>query len=230
MSKKPLALVLLTLAILLAAWWLDFDRFLDPGYLGAELGRLQRLVAADYARASLIFFVLYATLASLSVPGAAIVFTLSSGALFGLLWGTVLVALASSIGGTVACFLSRHLLREFVERKFPYAVDRINQGIGEDGAYYLFGLRLVPVFPYFVINTVLGVTRLPLRTFYWVTLFGMLPTTMLFVNAGTQLARVENLHDVLSPRVTGSLVLLGLFPLVAKKALTAVLAWHRRRP
>lgn len=228
MNKKRLALALLLLGLLLGAWWLDLGRFLSIEQLRTQLGTLQQLVAAHLILTSAAFFLLYATLASLSVPGAALVFTLASGALFGVAWGTVLVSFASSIGGTIACLLSRFLLQEFVERRFPYAVHRINEGIREDGAYYLFSLRLVPVFPFFVINMVMGLTRLPLRTFYWVSQLGMLPGTIVFVNAGTQLARISDPRDILSPQVAGSLVLLGLFPLVAKKVTRALLAWHHR--
>ncbi len=230
MNRQRLVLATLILAAAAAAFWLDLDRFLSIEFLHGQLDELQRLVAADLAIASLSFFVLYVALAALSVPGAALLFTLGGGALFGVAWGSVLVSFAGSIGSTLACLSSRFLLREFVERRFPYAVERVNRGIREDGAYYLFGLRLVPVFPYFIINLVMGVTRLPLRTFHWVSQLGMLPGTLIFVNAGTQLARIENPRDVLAPDVAASLALLGIFPLVAKKLARAIMAWHRKHP
>jgi uncharacterized membrane protein YdjX (TVP38/TMEM64 family) len=230
MTRSRLILAALILAAVAVVFLLDLDRFLSIEFLRTRLEELQRLVSSQFAVASLVFFVLYATLASLSVPGAALVFTLGGGALFGVAWGSVLVSFASSIGGTLACLLSRFLLREFVERKFPYAVERVNRGIREDGAYYLFGLRLVPVFPFFIVNLVMGLTRLPLRTFYWVSQLGMLPGTVIFVNAGTQLARIENPRDILAPDVAASLALLGLFPLVSKKIAGAIMAWHRRHP
>lgn len=230
MKNTRLILAGLFVAAAAAFWWFDLYRFLDLEVLRDQLDELQALVGRHRIAASALFFVSYATLASLSVPGAALVFTLGGGALFGTAWGSVLVSFASSIGGTVACLLSRFLLREFVEKKFPYAVERVNRGIREDGAYYLFGLRLVPVFPFFIINLVMGLTRLPLRTFYWVSQLGMLPGTVIFVNAGTQLAQVESAGEILAPDVALSLALLGVFPLVSKKIANAVMAWHRKHP
>ena len=153
----------------------------------------------------------------------------AGGALFGVFWGSVLVSFASSLGAVLACLLSRFLLREFVERKFPFAVERVNAGIRSDGAYYLFGLRLVPVFPFFVINLVMGLTRLPLQTFYWVSQASMLPGTLIYVNAGTQLAAIRSARDIVSPGLALSLALLGLFPWLAKRITNAIMAWHRSR-
>ncbi len=229
MNKNRLILACLMLATLIAAYWLGLDRFLSLDYLRASLDGIQRLVAANFAATLLGFFALYVALTSLSVPGAALTMTLAAGALFGVLWGSLLVSFASAIGGTIACLISRFLLREFAERRFPFAVERVNRGLREDGAYYLFGLRLVPVFPYFVVNLVMGLTRMPLRTFYWVSQLGMLPAVVVFVNAGTQLAKIQEPRGILAPGVVVSLTLLGIFPVVARKAATAVLAWHRGR-
>jgi uncharacterized membrane protein YdjX (TVP38/TMEM64 family) len=229
MNRLRLWIVVALLALVGVAWWLDAARFLELDFLRTSYAELQAAVRAMPLAASAVFFALYAGLAALNVPGTALVLTLAGGALFGLAWGTVLVSFASTAGATVGCLLSRFLLREFVERRFPYAVDRINEGIRRDGAYYLFGLRLVPIFPFFVINTVMGLTRLPLRTFYWVSQLGMLPGTVIFVNAGTQIARVRDPGDILSPEVAASLALLGLFPLAARRALPAIMAWHRGR-
>jgi uncharacterized membrane protein YdjX (TVP38/TMEM64 family) len=229
MNRLRLWIVVALLALVGVAWWLDAARFLEFDFLRTSYAELQAAVRATPLAASAAFFALYAGLAALNVPGTALVLTLAGGALFGLAWGTVLVSFASTAGATVGCLLSRFLLREFVERRFPYAVDRINEGIRRDGAYYLFGLRLVPIFPFFVINAVMGLTRLPLRTFYWVSQLGMLPGTVIFVNAGTQIARVRDPGDILSPEVAASLALLGLFPLAARKALPAIMAWHRGR-
>lgn len=228
MNRIRLLLLFLILCLAAAALWLDAGRFLNLQVLQARFADLENLVNANYLTASAVFFLLYAGLASLSVPGAALVFTLAGGALFGVAWGSVLVSFASSIGATFGCLLSRFLLREFVESRFPYAFEKINEGIRNDGGYYLVGLRLVPIFPFFMINLVMGLTQLPLRTFYWVSQLGMLPGTVIFVNAGTQLAKIQNAGDILSPQVAGSLALLGVFPLVAKKVSDAVLAWHRK--
>jgi len=229
MDRLRLLIVIALLALLGAAWWLDAARFLELGFLQARYADLQAGVLARPLAASTMFFLIYTGLAALNVPGAAMVCTLAGGALFGLLWGTLLVSFASTAGATVGCALSRFLLREFVERRFPYAVDKVNEGLARDGAYYLFGLRLVPIFPFFVINAVMGVTRIPLPTFYWVSQLGMLPGTLIFVNAGTQVAAVRDPGDILSPGLAASLALLGIFPIVAKKALPRLLAWHRAR-
>jgi uncharacterized membrane protein YdjX (TVP38/TMEM64 family) len=229
MNRLRLLIVIALITLLGIAWWLDAARYLDLEVLRTSYVGLQAAVRESPVVASLVYFLSYAGLAALNVPGAALVFTLAGGALFGVFWGSVLVSFASTIGATVGCFLSRFLLREFVERRFPYAVDKVNDGIRRDGAYYLFGLRLVPIFPFFVINAVMGLTRLPLRTFYWVSQLGMLPGTVIFVNAGTQIAQVRDPGDILSPDVAISLALLGIFPIVAKKLLPHIMAWHHRR-
>jgi len=229
MNRIRLLLLILILCLIAAGLWLDAGRFLSLQFLQARFTEIETVVGANYPAASALFFLLYAGLASLSVPGAALVLTLAGGALFGVVWGTVLVSFASTIGATLGCLLSRFVLREFVEKRFPYAANRVNEGIRHDGGYYLFALRLVPVFPFFIINLVMGLTRLPLRTFFWISQVGMLPGTVLFVNAGTQLSTIHDASDVLSPRVAGSLALLGVFPLVARKAADALLAWHRTR-
>lgn len=228
MNRLRLLIVVALVALLGIAWWLDAARYLDLDFLRSSYVGLQDAVREAPVVASLVFFLVYTALAALNVPGAALVLTLAGGALFGVVLGSVLVSFASSIGATVGCFLSRFLLREFVERRFPYAVDKVNEGIRRDGAYYLFGLRLVPIFPFFVINAVMGLTRLPLRTFYWVSQLGMLPGTVIFVNAGTQISQVRDPGDILSPDVAMSLALLGVFPIVAKKVLPYIMAWHRK--
>ena len=228
MNRIRLLILILIVAAAIAAFAFDAGRFLSLDYLQARYAAFEALVHSNLPLSSVVFFVGYAVLASLSVPGAALVFTLAGGALFGLLWGTVLVSFASTIGATFACMLSRFLLQALIEKRFPYAVDKVNEGIRADGAYYLFALRLVPIFPFFIINLVLGLTRLPLRTFYWVSQLGMLPGTVIFVNAGTELAGIRSARDILAPDVALSLALLGVFPFIAKRVSAVVLAWHRR--
>jgi uncharacterized membrane protein YdjX (TVP38/TMEM64 family) len=167
------------------------------------------------------FFALYVLITALSIPGAAIM-TLAAGAVFGLLMGTVIVSFASSLGATLAFLISRFLLRDYVERKFGPTAERLNRGVQTEGAYYLFTLRLVPLFPFFAINLAMGLTRLPTLTFYWVSQLGMLAGTVVYVNAGTQLGQIEATADILSPGLIGSFVLLGLFPLLAKKSVEFV--------
>ncbi|MDP2157726.1 MAG: TVP38/TMEM64 family protein, partial [Nitrospirota bacterium] len=147
------------------------------------------------------------------------------GALFGLLTGTVIISFASSIGATLACFVSRYLLRDWVQKKFGDRLSVIDRGITEDGAFYLFTLRLIPVFPFFVINLLMGLTKMPLKTFYWVSQLGMLAGTVVYVNAGKELGKIDSLKGILSPGLIISFVLLGLFPIVTKK----LMGWHRKR-
>lgn len=161
------------------------------------------------------FFVVYVVFAALSLPAATLL-TLAGGALFGLLEGTLLVSFASSVGATLAFLASRFVFRDAVQQRFGKRLRAVNAGMQREGALYLFTLRLVPVIPFFVVNLLMGLTRLPARTFYWVSQVGMLAATLVFVNAGTQLASVDSLSGILSPRIIGSFVLLGVFPLLAR--------------
>ncbi len=161
------------------------------------------------------FFLIYVAFTALSLPAATLL-TLAAGAVFGLLEGVVLVSFASSLGASLAFLASRFVLRDTVQQRFGKRLVTINEGIEREGAFYLFTLRLVPVFPFFVINLVMGLTTLPLRTFYWVSQIGMLAATVVYVNAGTQLASLHSLSGIVSPRLLGSFVLLGLFPLLAR--------------
>jgi uncharacterized membrane protein YdjX (TVP38/TMEM64 family) len=174
-------------------------------------------------KAALLFFVAYVAVTGLSLPGAAVM-TLAGGAVFGLFWGLLLVSFASSLGATLAFLASRFLLRDWVQQRFGDRLRAINAGIEKEGGFYLFTLRLVPVFPFFVINLLMGLTPIKTRTFYWVSQIGMLAGTLVYVNAGTQLARIDSLAGILSPALLGSFVLLGLFPLLAKKIVDAVAA------
>jgi uncharacterized membrane protein YdjX (TVP38/TMEM64 family) len=161
---------------------------------------------------------------SLNLPGAFIL-TPAAGAIFGTLAGSALVSFGSSIGATVSFLTARYLLRGFIEDRFAFAAARVNRGINEEGPYYLFGLRLVPIFPFFLINPVMGLTRLRAWTFYWVSQLGMLPGTVVYVNAGAQVGRIESLSGVLTPTLLGSFVLLGIFPYLARQTM----AWLKRR-
>lgn len=159
---------------------------------------------------------IYIAVTALSLPGATIL-TLAGGAIFGLLWGTIIVSFASTIGASLAFLSARFLLRDTIQNKFGEQLKTINEGIERDGEYYLFTLRLVPLFPFFMINLLMGLTTLKTRTFYGVSQLGMLAGTLVYVNAGTQLGKLESLSGILSPLLVGSFVLLGLFPLIAKK-------------
>ncbi|TKR55169.1 pyridine nucleotide-disulfide oxidoreductase [Allopusillimonas ginsengisoli] len=161
------------------------------------------------------FFAVYVVVTGLSVPGATIL-TLAAGAVFGVVAGTLIVSFASTLGALVAMLVARYVLRDTIQSRFASRLKAINEGVERDGAAYLFGLRLLPVFPFFVINLVMGLTNLPARTYYWVSQLGMLPATILYVNAGTQLAGIQSLSEVYSPTLLISFSLLALFPLIAR--------------
>ncbi len=221
MKKAILALVLISA---IAAYFL-----FDLGqYLSLESFKAQQaeIVAAKDANPFLYiagFFLLYVAVTGLSIPGAAIM-SLVAGALFGLLLGTVIVSFASTIGATLAFLSSRYLLRDWVQGKFGERLRAIDDGLAKDGAFYLFTLRLIPVFPFFVINLLMGLTRIKTWTFFWVSQLGMLAATVVFVNAGTQISRIESTSGLLSPALIGSFVALALFPWVAK----AIVAFAKR--
>ena len=167
------------------------------------------------------FFALYVLVAALSLPGAAIL-TLAAGALFGLVEGFIIVSFASSIGALLAFLVSRYLLRESIKKKFPERLKAIDEGVQREGAFYLFTLRLVPVFPFFLVNLLMGVTGIKAWTFYWVSQLGMLAGTVVYVNACTQLADIESLSGILSPKLIFSFVLLGLLPLIGKAVVNKI--------
>ncbi|WP_297652260.1 FAD-dependent oxidoreductase [Hydrogenophaga sp.] len=232
--RKVLLLVVVVLGI--AAFFVfDLGRYLSLDYLKQSQAAFAEVQARAPLQVALAYFAIYVAATALSLPGAAII-TLAGGALFGLLWGTVLVSFASSIGATLAFLVSRFVLRGSVESRFGPRLAEINRGIEKDGAFYLFTLRLIPVVPFFVINLVMGLTAMKARTFYWVSQVGMLAGTIVYVNAGTQLARLESLQGILSPALLGSFVLLGLFPLIARRIVEAVrkrqvyARWKHARP
>ena len=164
------------------------------------------------------YMLIYIVMAALSLPGAAVM-TLLGGALFGRLAGTVAVSFASTIGATLACFVARFLLRDWVQSKVSKRLKPINDGLEREGAFYLFTMRLIPAFPFWLINLAMGLTQIPLWTFYWVSQIGMFPGTFVYVNAGTELAQIDSLSGILNPTLIISFVILGLFPLIVKKLL-----------
>ena len=229
---KRLILIGVIAAAIVAFFALDLGRFLTLDALKSS----QASFAAWYDAAPLVvigaYFLVYVAVTALSLPGAAVM-TLAGGALFGLGIGTLVVSFASSLGATLAFLVSRFLLRDWVQRRFGDRLAAVNAGMAKDGAFYLFTLRLVPLFPFFVINLVMGLTPIKVRTFYWVSQVGMLAGTLVYVNAGTQLARLDSLAGILSPALIGSFALLGVFPLLAKKLVGAIQArkvyagWHK---
>lgn len=213
--KKRLALLALLAAAILAYFWFDLGQYLSLDQFKAQQAEI--IAAKDAAPALYIggFFLLYVGVTALSLPGAAIM-SLIAGALFGVVTGTILVSFASTIGATLAFLSSRFVLRDWVQGKFGDRLKAIDDGIARDGAFYLFTIRLIPLFPFFVVNLVMGLTRIPARTFYWVSQIGMLPATIVFVNAGTQIGAIDSTAGLLSPTLIGSFVLLGLFPWIAR--------------
>jgi pyruvate/2-oxoglutarate dehydrogenase complex dihydrolipoamide dehydrogenase (E3) component/uncharacterized membrane protein YdjX (TVP38/TMEM64 family) len=218
-------LLLLLIVLAVAAFFVfDLGHYLTLASLKARQAELAAFVAANPLAATAIFFLLYVAVTALSLPGAAIM-TLAAGAIFGLWEGTLIVSFASTIGAGLAFLSSRYLLRDWVKARFGGRVEAIDRGIAKDGAFYLLTLRLIPAFPFFLINLAMGLTAMRLVTFALVSQIGMLPGTIVYVNAGTQLAAIESLGGILSPALLGSFVLLGLFPLLAKGAV----GWWKRR-
>jgi pyruvate/2-oxoglutarate dehydrogenase complex dihydrolipoamide dehydrogenase (E3) component/uncharacterized membrane protein YdjX (TVP38/TMEM64 family) len=215
--------VRLLLALAIAAAIASFFVFDLQQYVSLPDLKSRRDALASYADSRPIlmiggYFAAYVVMAALSLPGATVL-TIAGGAIFGLLTGTVVVSFASSIGATLAFLAARFLFRDSVQRRFKERLERLNEGVARDGAFYLLSLRLVPVFPFFVINLAAALTPLRTWTFYWVSQLGMLPATVVYVNAGTQLAQVSSAGDILSPSLLGALVLLALLPLFARGAM-----------
>jgi len=221
MDKKLLQRLLIVAAIIVLVILfkvLGLGQYLTLDYLKASQDTFSQLYAKHRLAVIGAYMAIYIVVTALSLPGAAVM-TLAGGAMFGFWIGFVIVSFASTIGATLACFVARFLLRDWVQNKFGEKLSAINKGIEDEGAFYLFSLRLVPIFPFFVINLVMGLTSIELITFYWVSQIGMLPGTMVFVNAGKELAQIESLSGILSPGLIISFVILGLFPLAVKKLL-----------
>jgi uncharacterized membrane protein YdjX (TVP38/TMEM64 family) len=214
MIKKAI-LVLVLLGAIVAYFVFDLGQILSLENFKASQSEI---VAAKDSNPILYiagFFILYVAVTGLSIPGAAIM-SLVAGALFGVLVGTIIVSFASTLGATLAFLSARFVLRDWVQGKFGERLRAIDEGLEKDGAFYLFTLRLIPVFPFFVINLLMGLTRIKTRTFFWVSQLGMLPATIVFVNAGTQISRIESTSGLLSPTLIASFVALAFFPWAAK--------------
>lgn len=220
MIKKAI-LVLVLLGAIVAYFVFDLGQILSLENFKASQSEI---VAAKDSNPILYiagFFVLYVAVTGLSIPGAAIM-SLVAGALFGVLVGTIIVSFASTLGATLAFLSARFVLRDWVQGKFGERLRAVDEGLEKDGAFYLFTLRLIPVFPFFVINLLMGLTRIKTRTFFWVSQLGMLPATIVFVNAGTQISRIESTSGLLSPTLIASFVALAFFPWAAKAIVALV--------
>ncbi len=222
-SKRTAVLTVIGTLILL---FVVFDL---QQYLTLDFFRQQKIVLEAYHQenpllTALGYFTLYVLVTGISLPGAAVL-TLAGGAIFGLWHGLLLVSFASTLGATIAFLVSRLILRDWVQTRFGRNLKTFNEGVRKEGAFYLFTLRLVPIFPFFVINLVMGLTPLRTSLFFIVSQVGMLPGTLVFVNAGTQLAQVDSMKGILSPELLLSFALLGVFPLLAKR----IISWARAR-
>ncbi|MDD2161903.1 FAD-dependent oxidoreductase [Pseudomonas sp. MIL19] len=232
MNSRKIALMGLILALLGSFFVFDIGQYLNLEALKAQQVALNAQVAEQPWLAAGLFFLAYVAVTALSLPGAALM-TLLGGALFGLIEGFVLISFASTLGASLAMLSSRFLLRDWVQSRFGQRLASIDAGVEREGAFYLFALRLVPLFPFFLINLAMGLTRLPLRTYWWVSQLGMLPGTLVYVNAGRELGQLESLSGILSPGLLGAFVLLGVFPLIARKLLGLIQArrvyagWHK---
>jgi len=235
LNLKKTLLLLALLGAVAAFFALGLNRYLSLDAAKTAQADIARLYAARPAVVAGTFFAAYVAVTALSLPGAAIM-TLLAGAVFGLWTGTLIVSFASSLGALLAMLFARYVLRDSIKARFGARLAEIDKGIAREGALYLFTLRLVPVFPFFVINLLMGLTAMPAVTFYWVSQLGMLAGTLVFVNAGTQLAQITSLAGILSPGLVASFVLLGVFPLIAKKLVDMVkarrvyAAWAHKKP
>jgi len=223
MNNKKILIFAVILLFVAAFFFFDLGQYLTLEYFKAQRDAISAYQASNPLQTALIYFLVYVTVTGLSLPGAAVL-TLAGGAIFGLWWGLIIVSFASTLGATIAFLVSRLLLRDWVQNKFGQNLKAINQGVEKEGAFYLFTLRLVPLFPFFVINLVMGLTPIRVVQFFFVSQVGMLAGTFVFVNAGTQLAQIDSLGGILSPGLLFSFVLLGIFPLLAKKLVDVVKA------
>ena len=215
-----IALSALLLAMICAFFALDLAQYFRLDFFKAQQAAIDLFYRERPVLSALAFFALYVLVTAVSLPVAAIL-TLAAGAIFGLFLGTLIVSFAASLGATLAFLASRFLFRELIQRRFADRLNAIDAGVNKEGGFYLFTLRLVPAFPFFVINLLMGLTAMKPRTFYWVSQAGMLAGTLVYVNAGTQIAQIDSTGGILSAGLIASFALLGIFPLLAKRLVGA---------
>jgi uncharacterized membrane protein YdjX (TVP38/TMEM64 family) len=226
--SKRIALIVLIIGIIAAFRIFHLENYFTLSYVKTSQAKIASFYSVHQSLVIISYMIIYIGMTSLSVPGAAVL-TLAGGAVFGLVGGTIIVSFASTIGATLACSISRYVLRDWVQNKFCDKLAAVNRGIAAEGAFYLFTLRLIPVFPFFVINLVMGLTKMPLITYYWVSQLGMLPGTIVYVNAGKELSKIHSVSGILSPTLIFSFMLLGLFPIALKKLLSFWRARERKQ-
>ena len=220
--KKLLLATLITIVLILLLFF-DVHHYLTLEYLKSSKDKLNAYYQANPLFVLGTYFFIYLASTALSLPGAAVL-SMAGGALFGLIAGTLVVSFASTIGATLAMLIARVLLRDWVKNRFTSQMATINVGMLKEGTFYLFTLRLLPAVPFFAINLVMGLTSIRILTFFWVSQLGMLPATLVYVNAGSELEKIQTIDQILSPSLIISFLLLAIFPLMVKKILTAIQA------
>ncbi|WP_462326716.1 TVP38/TMEM64 family protein [Desulfobaculum sp.] len=223
MSLRKVVVLVLVLLGLAGYFVFDLGGFFSLDFVREQQAWFASVYAEHTVAVIGVYFVVYVLVTALSVPGATVM-TLLGGGLFGFWLGLVVISFASTLGATLACAASRFILRDWVQQRFGGRLVTVNRGIEREGALYLFTMRLIPAFPFFAINLVMGLTTMPLLRYYWVSQLGMLPGTMVYVNAGKELGQLQSLSGILSPSLLASFAALGLFPLVVKKIMTRVRA------
>ena len=231
MKKKNIEkviIVIFIIGLIVVFKVFNFGEYLTLSYIKDSQEKLMILYNEHPAAVIASYMIIYILTTSLSLPGA-VVLTIAGGALFGLLVGTLVVSFASTIGATLACFVSRFLLRDWIQDKFADRIQKVNEGIEKEGAFYLFTMRLIPVFPFWMINILMGLTKIPLIKFYWISQVGMLPGTVVYINAGKEIAKIESLKGILSPSLLISFALIGIFPISVKKLIAFYKARKNRK-
>lgn len=219
-------IITLLLSTFAAAWIFDLGQYLTLESIRAQQDAFKNYQVAHPAIVIGGFFVAYVAVAALSLPGAAVM-TLWGGALFGFWQGLIAVSFASTIGATLAFLLARFLLKDWIQDRYQKQLATLNEGFGKEGAFYLFALRLIPIFPFFLVNILTGMMPIKMRHFYGASQLGMLPGTAVYVYAGTELGKIQSLSDIASPSLMAAFIALGVFPLIAKK-IVAVLRGRRK--
>ena len=225
MKAEKIILLLFFVSLLCAFFYFDLHYYANLDYLKIQQHNIIKYYALFPISTALIFFAIYVLCTALSLP-VATVLTLAAGSIFGLLWGTLLVSFASTIGATLAFLFARFLFRTPLQLKFSDKLKIVNEGIQKDGAFYLFALRVVPIIPFFVVNLLMGLTPIRAVTFFLISQIGMLPITIIYVNAGTQLTKIKSVEDILSIEIILSFIVLGTFSLLATKIINYI---KRRR-
>ncbi len=212
---KKIILVFVIIALIASFFAFDLHQYLDFAYIKSKQQAIADYYQANPFQSIIIFFVVYVLVTSFSIPGASIL-SLLAGAIFGLLLGSILVIFAATIGATIAFWLARYLIGNTIQERYADKLKTINAGVEKDGAFYLLTLRLIPIFPFFIINVLMGLTPIRTITYVLTSFFGMLAGTVIYVNVGTQLANLESVGGILTPKIWGAFILLAIFPWIAK--------------